>query len=300
MTIDGITFNIYSARKQAEITEPPAHCWQRIDGSPWMQRYDYRPATLLRLPELADFCIDPYGTLVEAWPAPGLDHEVCHQLYLSNVMPMALSRQGKLVLHASAVEVDSSALVFVGVSGRGKSTLATSFAGDGHALVVDDGLVVESHGGRFMAMPGNPSVRLWRDSEQLLSGSDAHADPLLEYTEKRRIDSSDALRFCPRPLPIRAIFLLGDDPDANLGIKPLPPSLALIELVHYSFLLDVGNAERHAALMRTAASLASSCRVALLDYTRDYAQLPQVRQAILESVSSTPKNTSVQLCSPAP
>lgn len=254
-----------------------------------MERYDSGSGSLLRLPRLADFWINAQGTSVEAWPAPGLDHEACHQLYLNNVMPMALSRQGKLVLHASAVEVEGRALVFVGVSGRGKSTLATAFARRGYPLIVDDGLVVEFVEGKPMAMPGDRSVRLWRDSEQLLAAHSADSGQPLGYSEKRRIGASDELRFCSQPRPIQAIFLLGDDARATLDIRQLPPAQALIELIHYSFLLDVGIAERHGALMQAASRLAKTCGLALLDYTRDYEQLPQVHQAIFERVHALPQ-----------
>ena len=121
---------------------------------------------------------------------------------------MALSRQGKLVLHASAVEVNDSALVFVGVSGRGKSTLATSFSHDGYALIVDDGLVVELAGTQSMALPGEHSVRLWRDSEQLLAPHTTATGQPLGYADKRRIPADDTLHFCTQGRPIRAVFLL--------------------------------------------------------------------------------------------
>lgn len=282
MNTDKITLSIHPAREQAGLAAPAAHWWQRVDGTPWMQRYDLGGGSLLRLSGLADFRIDARGTAVEAWPVPGLDEKACRQLYLNNVLPMALSRQGKLVLHASAVEVFGSAVVFVGVSGRGKSTLATSFARDGHALIMDDGLVVEVRDGRFMAIPGDGSVRLWRDSEQLLDGCDADSGHSLGYTEKKRIGTSAGLRSCPRPCPIRAIFVLGEDPHADLAIRPLPAARTLLELVHYSFLLDVGDVLRHSLQMSAAAALAGSCPVAVLDYPREYGLLKEVRQAVLD------------------
>lgn len=259
------------------------HHWDRVDGSAWMQRHDLQTGSLLRLPGLADFMIDAEGNTTDAWPVPGLDRDACRQLYLNNVLPMALSRQGKLVLHASAVEVDEAAIVFVGVSGRGKSTLATSFSHDGHALIVDDGLVVEPDGPHALALPGDRSVRLWRDSEQLLDAHATHAAQPLGYAaDKRRIPAGDTLRFGTQARRIHAIFLLGDDPQAALSIRPLPPAQALIELIHYSFLLDVGNPATHAALMRATAHLASACQVSLLDYPRDYTQLPRVRRAVMD------------------
>ena len=210
-----------------------------------------------------------------------MDADTCRQLYLNNVLPMALSRQGRLVLHASAVEADGGALVFVGVSGRGKSTLAAAFARAGHALLVDDGLVLEPEGGRFLALPGDRSIRLRLDSGHWFDGDGVLPAEPLGYADKQRIHAGQALRFAAAPVPVRAVFLLGVDPRAPLSIQPLSPAQARIELIHYSFLLDVGDRRRHAELMRQASALASSCGVHRLDYLREYAKLDEVREAVL-------------------
>ena len=278
-TIEGTRLRLHPARAPQPMPSPPAHSWERIDGSPWMERHDLADASLLRLTGLADFRINAAGVEVEAWPVPGVDAGTCRQLYLNNVLPMALSRQGRLVLHASAVEADGGALVFVGVSGRGKSTLAAAFARAGHALLVDDGLVLEPEGGRFMALPGDRSIRLRRDSGDWFDVDGALPAEPLGYADKQRIHAGQALRFATAPVPVRAVFLLGDDPRAPLSIQPLPPAQAMIELIHYSFLLDVGDRRRHAELMRQASALASSCGVHRLDYPREYARLDEVREA---------------------
>ena len=277
---DAIALRIHPQREQSTLPTPAAHHWSRVDGSPWMQRHDVEAGSLLRLPGLADFLINASGTIVDAWPAPGLDAGTCHQLYLNNAMPMALSRQGKLVLHASAVEVGDQAIAFVGVSGRGKSTLATWFASNGHALLVDDGLLAQPHGDHFMAMPGEHSVRLWRDSEQLLAAGNIAAAEPVGYTSKRRIPAGDALRFSAQPRPLSAIFLLGNLMVTSATLQRLPPAQALMELLHHSFLLDAGQPRRHAAHMRLAAALAATSTFTLLNYPRDYAHLPQVGKTV--------------------
>lgn len=282
----GTTLRIHQAREQRPMESPVAHAWQRVDGSPWINLHQTGEGSLLRLPGLGDFLVDAAGQTVEAWPVPGMDDETCRQLYLNNILPMALSRQGKLVLHASAVDAGGGAIVFVGLSGRGKSTLATSFAAAGHALIVDDGLTVEPGNGACLAMPGEPAVRLWRDSQEHLAADDVAQATALGYIPKQRIPAGAHLRFSPDPRPIRAVFLLGDDPQAALQIQPLRPVEAAMALIQYSFLLDIGDPARHAMQMRHAAALAASSRIARLDYPRDYALLPQVRQAILQYVGA--------------
>lgn len=272
---------IHGAQEQKALSVPAAHAWKRVDGSPWIDLHHADSGSLLRLPGLADFLIDATGRSVQGWPVPGLDAEACHQLYLANIKPMALSRQGKLVLHAAAIAVDGEAIVFVGVSGRGKSTLATSFAVDGHPLIADDGLAVEPDEDRYLAMPGETAVRLWRDSErELLADSDAPASSL-GYVNKRRIEVGSCHAETLEPMPIRAIFLLGDNPQAELAIRPMQPAEGTMALIQHSFLLDIGNPQRHARQLRQTAALASGTLMATLDFPRDYTLLPEVKEAIL-------------------
>ena len=83
-----------------------------------------------------------------------------------------LGKQGKLVFHASAIETGSGALVFMGISGRGKSTLAASFATNGFRFLTDDGLTVEEGNSRYQVQPSHPSIRLWQDSQEALVAAD--------------------------------------------------------------------------------------------------------------------------------
>jgi hypothetical protein len=112
------------------------------DGALWAQFYRADTGYLLRFPGLADFAST--GLEVTAWPAPGISGQTVEHLYLNQVLPLALSMQGKLVFHASAVEIGDGAIAFMGESGKGKSTLAASFATSGYRFLTDDGLIVEA------------------------------------------------------------------------------------------------------------------------------------------------------------
>ena len=56
------------------------------------------------------------GGTVQGFPAPGVSSPTVEHLYLNQVQPLALGRQGKLVCHASAIESPGGALAFLGVS----------------------------------------------------------------------------------------------------------------------------------------------------------------------------------------
>ena len=65
-------------------------------------------------------------------------------MHLRSVVPKLLALRGIRVLHASAVEIDGSLLVFSGQSGAGKTTSAKAFAQAGARLVSEDLLVLHA------------------------------------------------------------------------------------------------------------------------------------------------------------
>ena len=202
-------------------------------------------------------------------------------LYLNQVLPLALSKQGKLVFHASAVEIDGGAVAFAGVSGRGKSTLAASFAIEGYRFLTDDGLVVEPAARGHVALPSHPSIRLWQDSEEALIAPGTPAAPPLSYTSKSRFLAGDRLAFCGEARPLRRVYFLGDGSAEAVALRRLSGSEAMIEWVRHSFLLDVEEKPRLASHFDQVAALANEPIHYALDYPRRYGELARVRAAIV-------------------
>ena len=170
---------------------------------------------------------------------PGVSDETIHHLYQNQVLPLALSRLGKLVLHASAVEVDGEGIVFVGESGRGKSTLAASFATGGYRFMTDDGLVIEEEAAGYLVLPSHPSIRLWEDSQEALIHPAAPAAAPVQYTSKTRFLAGGDIAFCGEPRPLGRVYFLSDRQSPDVAFDRMDASDALIELVKHSFLLDI-------------------------------------------------------------
>jgi len=102
-------------------------------------------------------------------------------------MSLVLRQRGWLPLHASAIELEGRALLFMGKSGAGKSTLAAAFETGGHPLLADDVVGIRNNRGRNMALPGFRRVRLdpAAAAATALSGL-----PSLQDGEKRSVDLS--------------------------------------------------------------------------------------------------------------
>lgn len=276
-----VDFRVAAERPQRPLVERPFHEWVFPDGTLWTQFYRRDAGYLLRFPDLADFEVSADAFAVSCHPAPDVPEATSRHLYLNQVLPLVLSKQGKLVFHASAVEVAGGAIAFAGESGRGKSTLAASFAIGGWRFLTDDGLLLEEDAPGYRVMPSHPSIRLWKDSEDALIAPGAEMAPPLHYTSKSRFLAGERLAFCERPLPLRRVYFLGGGAP-GIEIRRLEPAEAVLEWVKHSFLLDIEEKPLLAGHFDRVAKLANRPIHYRLDYPRRFECLTQIRQAIVD------------------
>jgi hypothetical protein len=254
------------------------------EGALWTSFHRTEQGYLLRFPDLADFAVEDNGRRIKAWPAPGVAQPTIEHLYRNQVLPLAWSRQGKLVLHGSAVDIDGAGVAFIGRSGQGKSTLAASLAkaGSGVGILSDDGLVLEVSGNTCQVAPNHPTVRLWQDSQHALGLSAAAAAPPVQYTSKARILAGRELPFCTGVRPLRRVFFLGEGLEAEPAIRPMKPAQALVQLVRHAFMLDADEREILSAHFDALSRLVALPLFFSLDYPRQYGALAQVNDAIVQ------------------
>ena len=236
---------------------------------------------LLRFPELADFDVSADGSHIRCRPTRRLAASTLGHLLLDQVLPLALSRQGRLALHASAVHVPRlGCVVFAGPTGSGKSTLATALGVRGGQVVSDDCLVVEPDSCR--AVPGSPWVRLWRDAATRLGLKRAGSDVVAHYTTKRRF-GGQALRFRSRPSPIVAIAVLAKRTRRARAVdaRLLAPRDRLIALAPYVFVMDVEDPRQLAQMFRDLAALVAAVPVVRLRATDDRRQLAETAREVI-------------------
>lgn len=275
-------FSLESPRQQEPLSDLPFHECTFPDGTLWTQFFHTDAGYLLRFPDLADFRVSPDGLSTTCSPAPDVMDTTAHHLYLNQVLPLMFSKQRKLVFHASAVEIADGAVAFVAESGRGKSTLAASFAIGGFRFLTDDGLVVEVSGHCYQALPSHPSIRLWEDSEAALIPPGAETAPALEYTSKSQFLAGEDIVFCDQPRPLRRAYFLGDGRASEIKFQRMSAAETLVEWVKNSFLLDNEEKPLLAFHFDEVAKLANQPICYRLDYPRRFEDLARVRQAITE------------------
>lgn len=265
---------------------PSFHQWTLPNGTLWVQFYRTNSGYVLRFPDLAEFEISADGQTISCWPSAEISDSTIQHLYLNQVLPLALSQQGQLVFHASAVEIGDVAVAFMGASGRGKSTLATGFATNGFRFLTDDGLILEPSEGHYQVKPSHPSIRLWQDSEQALVSADVVKAPPVQFTAKSRFLSGQGISFCEQPRPLKQVYFLGEGKTEQFVCKRIPAASAFIELLKHSFILDIEATTFLANQFDTLSHLTQRIPCYRLDYPRSFARLAAVRQAIVDHVTT--------------
>ena len=276
--------NLRDARLQKPLNQQHYHEWVLPSGIPWALFYRFKQQYLIRFCDLADFILSNDGLDVNAYPAPGVSDQTIDHLYLNLIVPLALSRQFKLVLHGSAVEVDNSAVAFIGMSGRGKSTLAAEFSTKGYSFLTDDSLQIAHVDDCFIIQPSHPSIRLWDDSRDALIPSETRVAPEVDYTPKARLLADERVAFCKKAQPLKHVYFLGRGDTDTISITPVKGQDVIIELAQNSFLLDMEKKEMLSNQFEQFSALAQHPIFYYLDYPRRYEFLTKVRDEIVRHI----------------
>lgn len=130
------------------------------------------------------------------------------RLFLQGSVFGALLHQRRVLpLHASAIQVNGKAVLFCGVSGIGKSTLAGAFFKRGYPVLADDVCALSSgDDGIPMVLPGFPQIKLWADAVSKLEEDFAFLTRVRQKLEKYGFPLKNG--FCADPTPIDRIYVL--------------------------------------------------------------------------------------------
>ncbi|WP_407875171.1 hypothetical protein [Qipengyuania nanhaisediminis] len=241
---------------------------------------------LLRFPGQVDFSVQPGANgdahEVTGWPVPGCESDQLANLYHNAIEPLLGNHTGGLFLHGSAVRIEGGegAIAFLGLSRGGKTTLAGAFARAGHAFMTEDVIDLDCEEGTYWLQPKRSKLRLFSDSARHLMGPDTK---IRDEDRKQDIEAGDEFPFASAPVALRQIYVLGSDHNAPLSIMRFSLQEALGALMPHAFILDVEDKARLRGHFTRMADLAQEIGCYALDYTRDYAELPRVMDAILEN-----------------
>jgi hypothetical protein len=195
------------------------------------------------------FWFDRAGTKLWAiWTKSGsLDKTLLY--LLGPVVGLVLRYRGIVCLHASAVAIGNEAAIFTGPEEAGKSTTAAALASRGCYLLSEDVVPLWKASDGFLVSPGYPQIRLWPDSAEALLGSAHELPQFIPDFDKRRLSLGDrGFGFCDHPIPVRAIYVLGDRcaDDRAPFLEEIDQRTALMTLVANSYASNLLNGKARA------------------------------------------------------
>ncbi len=280
-----MNFQLNEPKPQLQVPITPFREWNLPDGKLWAYFYALDANYLIRFPGFADFYIAPTERKVVCTPNIGVSNATINHLFLNQVKPLVLSLEGKIVLHASAIEMNGDAVAFAAPTGQGKSTLAASFAMSGNPFLTDDSLILEkSENAGYLVQPSHPSVRLWSDSRQHLISKEMKWAPDTQYTSKIRVPAADGIPYYDQICALKAIYILDANHDA-VTIEPIASQEAIIQMVSHSFILDTEDRTVIARQFDWFAKFVESVPCFQLAFPRCFEALPTVHAALRQHVA---------------
>ena len=191
----------FSSSILLESGEPTLRIWETMGGS--FLRLDYF--------EGVQFWLERNGKAIWARWSDSSSLEDAATYLLGPVLGLALRLRGVTCLHASAVTFGNRAVALAGSEGAGKSTTAAALARRGHPVISDDIVALVEREGAFFVLPAYPYLCLWPDSVNILYGTEKTLPAFSPNWDKRQLSLvENRLRFEEQPLPLGAIFLLGE------------------------------------------------------------------------------------------
>lgn len=167
------------------------------------------------------------GNRVVVVPAPGATIEQARIYLVGTIMAIVLYQRGSLVLHASSVVIDGKAIVFVGRSGSGKSSLAGALNQRGYGLVSDDVVAVDLSSSVPLVHPAFGQYKLSEAIARVLG----HENSSLLNRDIENRGYINCQNFKTRSLPIGQVYIL--TPDRIQEIIPVKPREVITQLLFY-------------------------------------------------------------------
>ena len=230
--VDAGVEDVYYVSSDAEHGVPALQVWQGADGLYFRLRYA----------DDTEFVIERTGREVRAVVPAASTLEDMATYVLGPIIGFAMRLRGVTCLHASVVAVGDHAIALAGPAGAGKSTAAACFAAMGYPVLADDIAALVERSGTVHVQPAYPQLRLWPDSVAMLYGAPDALPRLTPTWDKRALLLSERGAFQQQSLPLRAVYVLGDQHDlpnpAIANVSGAERLLALLANTYVGYLLD--------------------------------------------------------------
>jgi hypothetical protein len=240
-----------------------------------------------RWTDLFEFLVTPDARQIHARSLRPVQDEAMLAYLLVDALSFSMVRLGCEPLHATAVSTGNGVAAFLGNSGGGKSTLAAAFIQGGCRLLTDDMLVITRHSQGWVAQPGPPRIKLYRDMADNILGAVSDSIPMNAVTDKLIIPLQRS-QSMTEPAPLTTLYVLNGDSGtegATPLVQRLSPAAAFPRVLAHTAGHYPSEPARLTRQFDFATALVRDIPVKTLSYRRRSDELFTVRDAILRDLS---------------
>lgn len=237
-------------------------------GDDWVIRHDDESVTIADAGRtLRCHCPDPARLPLLA------------EIIVRRVLPRLSVFHGRLPIHAATLADGSGAVMLLGSSGAGKSTMTAALALHCGWDIFSDDMSVLGDEGRHVAFPTVPGVSVWQQSRDALGLAPEDCLPL--HSREGKVWYSPRMAGPLPPQPLEVVILLSFDSDGGgIACKRLAGPSVLVGLSSQLVPFNGRDAGEIAGLMERFNRMGAAVPIYGLAYPRDYRALPDVVNTI--------------------
>jgi hypothetical protein len=252
--------------------------WRGDSGEVWARSFAGDDHCWIDWPAMGVFAFSRRSDVVDVWPSQGIRPESIQDTFHRAILPVVLQAKGHQTLHASAVMDSAGMVLFCGVRGAGKSTLAYGIRERGFRQCADDAVVLDIQ---------DPTVRarILPFAPRLRPPSAAHfgLDMAARLPNAREFSS----------VPLSAIFLLTQSGASfEPVVERVTPERAFAALLPHAYCFDTTAPEETRRLVDDYMRVADRVPIVSLTYAPDFARFSGVVDRVLETVDGLRSPTS--------
>ena len=195
---------------------------------------------LLRIKGVANFFVKKSNEIIIE-KSSGVSNEQLSLFTINTPIGVVLHKLGNIPLHASAVEIGNSCVVFTGASGAGKSTISSALVKKGYRLLTEEICAISlSEKGIPVVHPGAAYTYLWSDILDFFGYDKSKLIHRPNNPEKYRIPVNN--NFCEKPLPLKKLYVLSTKNTSGIEIEEITGKEKFLPIKNNTYRRRIGKA----------------------------------------------------------
>lgn len=205
-----------------------------ITGNPWYEIANGK--FLLRVEGIADYYVTD-GNAITIEPNEKATQEDIRVFLLNSVMAQLLHQRGLFLLHGSGAIIKNKAVLFLGSSSTGKTSITLDLYQRGYPLTGDELCAVTIENRKPKLLPGIPQLNVWEDTLVKSGEMTSEYQTIRNGINKYAVSVKE--NFCMDAAEISDIIILNNNNSQKLNLKQLQGAQKFKKIMLNAFRLNI-------------------------------------------------------------